>query len=186
MTVARETFNTVKAAQIELLTNIFYKLEQENDILATDEDTRNTYLHLVADSLCGIDKNYHFILIYKNETFTVGNLAYYLKEMAFLRFSDPTNRVMPLPLKGYASVVDVPVSEVWKALRKSCYMAMADALTLAFTASTERFSGAMNAFEFGLGSIKEHRKKLAERFSLGVSDNRKEVEPKEKDAATIN
>ena len=63
---------------------------------------------------------------------------------------------------------------------------MADALTLAFTASTERFSGAMNAFEFGLGSIKDHRKKLAEQFSLGSSGDRKEAKDREKNAAAID
>jgi len=167
MPVSRETFNVVKNAQTELLTNVFFKLERECDILAQDEETRSTYLSLLADALCGIDRHYMFVLDYKNEKFTVGNLSYYLRDMAFFSFVDPAIHVMPLNLKGYGAPVDVPIENIWRSIRTSCYHAMADALTLAFTASTESFSGAMNAFEFGMTPIRDHRKKLAEEFNLG-------------------
>ena len=159
MPVSRETYETVKRAQVKLL-KLFLEMERNSDTVGQDEETLETFLGLTADSFVGIDRGYQFFLEYHDEIYECANLTMMIKDLTFYSPANKDAKIFPMKLKGYANMVDVPLSDIWKSIRRSCYRPMADALTLAFTTSSESFSTSMSAFEFGLDTIKEHRQKL--------------------------
>jgi hypothetical protein len=160
MPVSRETYETVKRAQVKLL-KLFLEMERNSDTVGQDEETLETFLGLTSDSFVGIERGYSFFLEWNNEVYECANLTVLIKDLTFFVPKDPAKKTFPMKLKGYPNLVEVPLSDVWKSVRRSCYRPMADAITLAFTTSSESFSTSLSAFEFGLDTIKDHRQKLA-------------------------
>jgi len=144
MEVRRATFEQVQKSQEELIFS-----EDGLDKLIELEETinpksRSEFFRRLAFSLLGKGLDYPVILYFDGNKYNLGSVSEFARKIAY--FTDTENKKQMIKLKG--EYREIPIKELWTALRESLYKPMDEALTLALKSSAEIYRSGGGSAEF--------------------------------------